>query len=588
MMRLTMPPIITFIGWHDSGKTTLAAQVVRLLKERGYFVAVIKSTKEIGLLPNQEGTDTGAYSKAGADAVTLVAPDQLVMTLSHPEKNLAALARRFFSDMDLVIGEGFKGADKVAKIEVFRGRQGTRLSEQVSGVIAQATDQDINQDNQEISGPSVFSLNQPEKIAAFLEKEYIRAPSAHDRKVQLIKKRQGKTMNSMQPFTVTQPTRLHFGAGTVKDLGKIVKDFNGSKVLLVVDPGLVKAGLLDRFTTPLEQEGISFTVYDEIDPEPGLQLADKGCAIAKEAGCDCVIGAGGGSAMDVAKAVAILLTNGGKAVDYLGLGLIKKPGVPKIMIPTSAGTGAEVTFTAVFINEETGSKGGMNGDPLYPDAAILDPELTLSLPAKVTAYTGIDALTHALEAYTSTQAHLISEMYSLEAIDLIARNLPAACANGGNLEARSAMLMGSLLGGKALATAGVGLVHAMAYPMGGMFGVPHGLANAVLLPYVVQYNLPGNYEKFALLAEVLGQNTEGLSRRDAASLCVEALYDLNADVGIPATLKDLDMDIPFDQIPKMAEIALTVTRPVENNPRRPSLADVVAVYERAYRHEIIL
>jgi alcohol dehydrogenase len=146
------------------------------------------------------------------------------------------------------------------------------------------------------------------------------------------------------------------------------------------------------------------------------------------------------------------------------------------------------------------------------------------------------------------------------------------------------MLMGALLGGKALAIAGVGLVHAMAYPMGGMFRVPHGLANAVLLPYVVQYNLPGNYEKFALLAEVLGQNTEGLSRRDAASLCVEALYDLNKDVGIPATLKELD--IPFDKIPEMAEIALTVTRPVENNPRQPSLADVIAVYEQAYRHEI--
>ena len=573
-----MPPIITFIGWHDSGKTTLAAQVVRLLKERGYAVAVIKSTKDTGLLPNQEGTDTGAYSKAGADAVTLVAPDQLVMMAPRPEKNLPALARRFFADMDLVIGEGFKEADQVGKIEVYRG-EGTRLTEQVSGVLAVATDQDL-------ADPLVFPLNQPEKIADFLEKEYIRTPSAHNRKVHLIKTRQGKTMNSMQSFTVTQPTRLQFGAGTVKGLGKTVKEFQGSKVLLVVDPGLVKASLLERFTAPLEQEGIPFVVYDQIDPEPGLKLADKGCAIAREAGCDCVVGAGGGSAMDVAKAVSILLTNGGKAVDYLGLGLIKKPGVPKIMVPTSAGTGAEVTFTAVFINEETGSKGGMNGDPLYPDAAILDPELTLSLPAKVTAYTGIDALTHALEAYTSTQAHVISEMYSLEAIDLIARNLPAACANGGNLEARAAMLMGSLLGGKALATAGVGLVHAMAYPMGGMFGVPHGLANAVLLPYVVQYNLPGNYEKFALLAEVLGQNTDGLSRRDAASLCVEALYDLNADVGIPATLKDLD--IPFDQIPKMAEIALTVTRPVENNPRKPSLADVIAVYERAYRHEIVL
>ncbi len=389
-----------------------------------------------------------------------------------------------------------------------------------------------------------------------------------------------KFMTITQTFTVTQPTQIQFGAGAIANLGKTVKDFNGSKVFLVVDPGLVKAGLITPITASLKKAKIPFTVYDKIDPEPGLKLADKGCKLAKKAGYDCVVGVGGGSAMDVAKAVAILITNGGKAEDYLGLGLIKKPGVPKIMVPTSAGTGAEVTFTAVFINEKTGSKGGMNGDPLYPDAAILDPELTLSLPPHVTAFTGIDALTHALEAYTSTQAHTISEMYSLEAIDLLARNLPAAYANGSNLEARTATLMGSLLGGKALATAGVGLVHAMAYPMGGMFGIPHGLANAVLLPYVVEYNLIGDLEKFALLAEVLGQNTDDLTLREAASLCVEALFELNNDVGIPATLKDLD--IPFDKIPEMAQIALTVTRPVENNPRQPTLEDVIAIYETAY------
>ncbi len=383
-----------------------------------------------------------------------------------------------------------------------------------------------------------------------------------------------------QSFTVTQPTQIQFGAGTIANLANTVKSFNGSNVFLVVDPGLVQAGLTKPITAPLRKAKIPFIVYDKIDPEPGLKLADKGTKIARKAGCDCVIGVGGGSAMDVAKAIAILLTNGGKAVDYLGLGLIKKAGVPKIMVPTSSGTGAEVTFTAVFINEKTGSKGGMNGDPLYPDAAILDPELTLSLPPHVTAFTGIDALTHALEAYTSTQAHIISEMYSLEAISLIAENLPAAYANGANLEARSAMLMGSLLGGKSLATAGVGLVHAMAYPMGGMFGIPHGLANAVLLPYVTDYNLIGDIEKFAVLAQVLGQNTDDLTLRESASLCVEALFDLNDDVGIPATLKDLD--IPFDSIPEMAEIALTVTRPVENNPRRPSLEDVIAIYETAF------
>lgn len=387
-------------------------------------------------------------------------------------------------------------------------------------------------------------------------------------------------MPSSQTFTVTQPTQIHFGTGAIADLAQTVKSFNGSNVFLVVDPGVAKAGLLAVITRPLKKAKIPFTIYDKIDPEPGLKLADKGKKLAKKAGCDCVVGVGGGSAMDVAKAIAILLTNGGKAVDYLGLGLIKKPGVPKIMVPTSSGTGAEVTFTAVFINEKTGSKGGMNGDPLYPDAAILDPALTISLPPHVTAFTGIDALTHALEAYTSTQAHTISEMYSLEAIGLIADNLPAAYANGDNIQARSAMLMGSLLGGKALATAGVGLVHAMAYPMGGMFGIPHGLANAVLLPYVVEYNLIGNLEKFTVLAETLGQNTDDLTLREAASLCVDALFTLNDDVGIPATLKDLD--IPFDAIPEMAEIALTVTRPVENNPRKPSLNDVISIYEIAY------
>jgi alcohol dehydrogenase len=387
-------------------------------------------------------------------------------------------------------------------------------------------------------------------------------------------------MDHSQSFTVTQPTRIQFGVGTISNLARTVQDFNGSNVFLVVDPGLVKAGIVGQITAPLDTAGIPYTLYDNIDPEPGLKLADKGYETAKAKGCDCVIGAGGGSAMDVAKAVAILLTNGGKAADYLGLDKIKKAGVPKIMIPTSAGTGAEVTFTAVFINEETGSKGGMNGAPLYPEAAILDPALTLSLPPHVTAFTGIDALTHALEAYTSTQAHIISEMYSLEAIDLISRNLPQAFANGANLKARSAMLMGSLLGGKALATAGVGLVHAMAYPMGGMFGIAHGLANAVLLPYVVEYNLIGNLEKFATLASVLGKNTDDMTTREAAERCVEALFELNADVGIPATLEDLD--IPVDQIPEMARIALTVTRPVENNPRRPTLNEVIDIYQMAY------
>ena len=386
-------------------------------------------------------------------------------------------------------------------------------------------------------------------------------------------------MTSQSSFSIIQPTQLHFGCGEIANLATHIQNCGATKPLLVMDPGIVKAGLDETIRKPLDEGGITYVVYDQIDPEPGLRLADQGTEIARQEGCDCVIGVGGGSAMDVAKAIAILLTNGGRAVDYLGLGKITKQGVPKIMVPTSAGTGAEVTFTAVFINEETGSKGGMNGDPLYPDIAILDPELTVSLPPHVTAATGIDALTHALEAYTSIQANPVSEIYSIRAITLIAENIRTAYADGRDIEARSNMLLASLLAGKALAIAGVGLVHAMAYPLGGMFGIPHGLANAVLLPFVISYNLIGNLDKHARLAEMLGQDVIGLSTREAAEVTVEELHLLNQDLGIPASLKDLS--IPAEKFPEMAEIALTVARPVENNPRQPSREDIIAVYEEA-------
>ncbi len=380
-------------------------------------------------------------------------------------------------------------------------------------------------------------------------------------------------------FTVTQPTRIVFGTGSISQLAVQVDALGKCRPLLVIDPGLVRAGVDRRIIEPLEQADIAPIIFQDVDPEPGLRLADRAAALAREKDCDCVIGAGGGSAMDVAKAAAILLTNGGKAADYLGLGRIAKQGVPKIMIPTSAGTGAEVTFTAVFINEETGSKGGMNGDPLYPEAAILDPALTLTLPPKVTAATGIDALTHALEAYTSVQAHPISEMYSLEAIRLIVGNLRTVYADGRNLEARSAMLLASLLAGKALATAGVGLVHAMAYPLGGMYQISHGLANAVLLPYVTEYNLIGNLEKHAVLAGIfLGERPAGDLRTQAATL-VDQLHQLNSDLAIPANLAELGIE--RSKLEEMADIALTVARPVENNPRQPTRNEVVAIYEYA-------
>ena len=386
-------------------------------------------------------------------------------------------------------------------------------------------------------------------------------------------------MNPALSFTVTQPTRIHFGPGSIHTLPEILATEGVTRPLLVMDPGLIKAGQDRPVIDPLEAAGVPFILFDQVDPEPGLRLADRAAALAAENGCDGVVGIGGGSAMDVAKAAAILVTNGGRAVDYLGLGRIKKKGLPRIMVPTSAGTGAEVTFTAVFINEETGAKGGMNGDPLYPDVALLDPELTLSLPAPVTAATGIDALTHALEAYTSIQANPISETYSIKAMELIISSIRAAWADGRNLEARSAMLLGSLLAGKALAIAGVGLVHAMAYPLGGLFGIPHGLANAVLLPYVTGYNLIGNLDKHCRIAALLGQKIDQLPPRQAAETAVQALHQLNRDLEIPASLRELD--IPDNRLAEMADIALTVARPVENNPRQPGRDDIIRIYREA-------
>ncbi|MEJ2690792.1 MAG: iron-containing alcohol dehydrogenase [Deltaproteobacteria bacterium] len=387
-------------------------------------------------------------------------------------------------------------------------------------------------------------------------------------------------MTTRQSFAVNQPTRFRFGNGSISQLAEVVRECGGSKAFVVLDPGLKVTGLAEKITEPLKRDGISFMVFDQVSQEPGLSLADEALKQAREFGADCVIGAGGGSSMDVGKAVSILLTNGGKAEDYLGLGRIKKAGVPKIMVPTTAGTGAEVSFTAVFINEKTGSKGGMNGDPLYPEAAVLDPGLTLSLPPAVTAATGIDAFTHALEAFVSTQAHPISDMYAIEALALISENLPQAYAHGGNLEARTNMLLGSLLAGKALATAGVGLVHAMSYPLGGMYHTPHGLANAVLLPYVVDYNIIGNPHKFAEIAAVMGYDTGSRPPIEAGRVAVEAVYSLNAEVGIPDNLTALGVE--KEKIEEMAKIALTVTRPVENNPRKPSLEDVMAIYRAAF------
>jgi len=381
-------------------------------------------------------------------------------------------------------------------------------------------------------------------------------------------------------FSFTGARKIVFGNGSFQQLPEHIRELQAKRPLIVLDKQLAATGMKEQVVELLKKSGMECQIFDKVDPEPKISLADEGAKLALKAKCDIVVGIGGGSAMDVAKAIAVMATNKGKAVDYLGLNKVPGPGLPKIMIPTTAGTGSEVTFTSVFVRPDLKKKEGMNSPFLYPDLALLDPLLTVSLPPGPTASTGIDALCHAIESYTSINASPISELLSLEAIALISENLRTAVHDGTNIVAREKMLLGSLYAGLGLANAGVTAVHSLSYPLGGRYGIPHGLANTVLLPHVMSFNISGAQEKFVDIAEAMGEMVEGLPLREAAYLAVEAVNALVEDCGIQTNLEDLG--ISEDDFEEMAKIAMTVARPLANNPRQVTLEDAVAIYEDAF------
>ncbi|MDP2267812.1 MAG: iron-containing alcohol dehydrogenase [Deltaproteobacteria bacterium] len=380
-------------------------------------------------------------------------------------------------------------------------------------------------------------------------------------------------------FAFTGARKIVFGNGSFAGLAQHLVDLRAKRPLVVLDKNLAAAGFSAKVAQVLESAGMEYCLFDQAEPEPRLELADEGAKLALKKKCDAVIGIGGGSAMDVAKAVSVLVTNKGKAADYLGLNKVPGPGLPTIMIPTTAGTGSEVTFTAVFIRKNLKKKEGMNSPYLYPDLALLDPELTLSLPAGPTATTGLDALCHAIESYTSINASPMSEMMSLEAIRLISDNLRTCVHEGGNLDAREQMLLGSLYAGLGLANAGVTAVHSLSYPLGGKYGIPHGLANTILLLPVMAFNLPAALEKFAVIAEVMGEVTDDLPLREAAYLALDAVEALIEDCGIETKLSDFD--IAEEDFPELAKVAMTIARPLENNPRQVTIEKAIEIYGEA-------
>lgn len=380
-------------------------------------------------------------------------------------------------------------------------------------------------------------------------------------------------------FSFTGARKIVFGCGSFSGLVGQIRDLRAKKPFIAMDGNLAKLGMRDKIMEMFDREGMKAVLYDRVLPEPPLEQADEGAKMALKGKCDIVIGIGGGSAMDVAKAVAVITAHNAEAKDFLGLNKVPGPGLPTIMIPTTAGTGSEVTFTAVFVRHDLRKKEGMNSAFMYPDLALLDPELTLSLPPQPTAASGMDALCHAIESYTSVIASPASEMFSLEAIRLISENLRTCVHNGKDLAAREAQMLGSLYAGIGLANAGVGAAHSLSYPLGGKYGISHGVANTLMLPRIMEFNLPGALEKFAVVAETMGENTEGLSDRDAAMLAVEAVDVLIEDCDIATSLEELG--IPEEDFLEMAKVAMTVARPLENNPRKVTLEDAIAIYRTA-------
>lgn len=370
------------------------------------------------------------------------------------------------------------------------------------------------------------------------------------------------------------------GTGSISQIGEQAKKLNGTKVIIVTDKIIRQTGLLDKVTRPLEDTGLLVDIIDDVVPEPPFENLEQMVTQLEGKGYDLLIGVGGGSALDITKVLSVMLTNKDDVRDMIGTGNIENPGIPTILVPTTSGTGSEVTYNAIFTDTRDKVKKGIVSPYLLPKVAIVDAELTLTVPPAVTAATGMDALVHAVESYTAIRADELTDGIALQAIKLISRSLRKAVYNGKDIKAREDMAMGSLLAGISLGNAGVGAVHALAYPLGGKFKVPHGVANSLLLPFVMKYNVVADLEKFAEVAKTMGENVEGLSQREAADRAVQALAQLSKDVGIPESLKDVGVTI--SDIPALAEEASKVDRLLNNNPRWLTVKEIQKIYKEAY------
>jgi len=384
----------------------------------------------------------------------------------------------------------------------------------------------------------------------------------------------------IQPFTFATTGSLRFGAGrAVSELAEVVKSL-GPRMLLITDAGLRKLGLTAECEAELTRQ-TELTVFDTVEADPSVATLEAAVALGRDARVTGVIGLGGGSPMDVAKVAALLLGSAEPLAEAWGVNQARGPRLPLCLVPTTAGTGSEVTPVAILTigGEE---KRGVVSPLILPDIAILDPDLTLGLPPATTGATGLDAMVHAIEAYTSRAANQnpISMALAVTALTRLGANIEGAVADGQNRTARAEMLLGSMLAGQAFANAPVAAVHALAYPIGGIFHIPHGLSNALVLAHVMRFNTPECAAEYAALAPAVFPGMDAGSPRATAEAFIDGLTDLAARIGLPPRLRDVG--IPSDALPRMAAAAMLQTRLLVNNPRTLGEADALAIYQAAW------
>jgi len=378
------------------------------------------------------------------------------------------------------------------------------------------------------------------------------------------------------------PPLLITGSGSAAQVGEEIKKLGFKKGLLVTDEVISKLEMLEEIKKALGDSGIEFILYDKINTEPTTVFVQEGLSAFRENSCQFLLAVGGGSAIDTAKAIAALATNEGAIEDYMGLGKLIKKAAPLIAVPTTGGTGSEVTIFTIITDPKTDVKMLIGSPLLLPDVAIVDPLLTLSCPRGLTAGVGIDALTHAIEAYVSVKSQPMSDLFCLSAIELISNNLRQAWANGNNVDAREKTMFGALQAGMAFSNASVALVHGMSRPIGAYFHVPHGVSNAALLGPVTEFSLVGNPARYANIAHAMGEDIDGLNDMEGALVAADAIKALIRDVKIPS-LEELGVEkSKLEELaPTMADAAIASGSP-GNNPRQPTKEEIIELYSITY------